>query len=160
MLYRCSLTLREKLHQSVACLTRQCSSKISHNGSQGIIEVREYTLKPEGMADFLKLAANTAPVRKQLLPFLGYVQPCDLSCCCRSSPSFNRGPVALPPEVAVEGTELLWRTSSGWFILTDDPIWSKQDVHNGPWRGYASCDPLLCIQGERASSSCTASRLL
>lgn len=38
---------------------------------EGIIEVREYTLKPEGMVQYLKLSADSAPVRKALLPFLG-----------------------------------------------------------------------------------------
>jgi len=37
----------------------------------GFIEVREYVLKPEGMADYLKLTEEYADVRKALLPFLG-----------------------------------------------------------------------------------------
>lgn len=39
--------------------------------SLGILEVREYTLKPEGMGSFLAIAADTAPLRSELLPFLG-----------------------------------------------------------------------------------------
>jgi hypothetical protein len=38
---------------------------------RGQQEVREYTLKPEGVRDYLRLTAEHADLRKQLLPFLG-----------------------------------------------------------------------------------------
>ncbi|KXZ48796.1 hypothetical protein GPECTOR_25g380 [Gonium pectorale] len=37
----------------------------------GLIEIREYTLKPEGFAPFMKIAADYGGARRELLPFLG-----------------------------------------------------------------------------------------
>jgi hypothetical protein len=41
---------------------------------RGMIEIREYTLKPEGAIEFLKLTSEFGDVRKALLPFLGCVR--------------------------------------------------------------------------------------
>ncbi|KAL6755198.1 hypothetical protein V8C86DRAFT_2682474 [Haematococcus lacustris] len=43
----------------------------SSTASPGLIEVREYYLKPEGMAEFVRLAQEFADLRQELLPFLG-----------------------------------------------------------------------------------------
>lgn len=39
--------------------------------SYGLIEVREYTIIPAGLASYHELTAKTAELRKSLLPFLG-----------------------------------------------------------------------------------------
>lgn len=36
-----------------------------------LVEIREYTLKPEGFMEFLKISETYGDVRKELLPFLG-----------------------------------------------------------------------------------------
>jgi hypothetical protein len=38
---------------------------------RGLVEIREYTLKPEGVSAYTKLAIEYAEVRKKLLPLLG-----------------------------------------------------------------------------------------
>jgi hypothetical protein len=38
---------------------------------RGMVEIREYTLKPEGVAAYAKLAVEFADTRKALLPLLG-----------------------------------------------------------------------------------------
>ncbi|GLC46162.1 hypothetical protein PLESTB_001196400 [Pleodorina starrii] len=50
------------------------------SSSPGLIEIREYTLKPEGMSQFMKVAAEYAGVRRELLPFLGLFT-CDVGSC-------------------------------------------------------------------------------
>ena len=37
----------------------------------GIVELRQYTLKPEGMKEFVRITAEKADLRNRLLPFLG-----------------------------------------------------------------------------------------
>ena len=37
----------------------------------GLVELRQYTLKPEGIKEFTRLTAEKVELRKQLLPFLG-----------------------------------------------------------------------------------------
>ena len=37
----------------------------------GFVELREYTLHPQGIKPFIDLTAENVDVRKQLLPFLG-----------------------------------------------------------------------------------------
>ncbi|EFJ42285.1 hypothetical protein VOLCADRAFT_107330 [Volvox carteri f. nagariensis] len=46
----------------------------------GLIEIREYTLKPEGVSQFMKVATEYADVRRELLPFLGLFT-CDVGSC-------------------------------------------------------------------------------
>lgn len=41
--------------------------------SPDLLEMREYTLKPEGIKPFMALTNDMAGLRRQLLPFLGYV---------------------------------------------------------------------------------------
>ena len=38
---------------------------------RGMVEIREYTLKPEGAATYAQLATEYADVRKALLPLMG-----------------------------------------------------------------------------------------
>jgi hypothetical protein len=38
-----------------------------------LLEIREYTLHPAGVKDYLALTAQTAELRGRLLPFLGCV---------------------------------------------------------------------------------------
>ncbi|KAF6240403.1 hypothetical protein COO60DRAFT_1709046 [Scenedesmus sp. NREL 46B-D3] len=56
-------------------LVARAFSKSSGNQLQqhglGILEIREYTLHPAGSKQFMKLAAEHAMLRSQLLPFLG-----------------------------------------------------------------------------------------
>jgi hypothetical protein len=53
------LAHRALLHE--CCSTQDCTNPLS----------TRYTLHPSGMGEFLKLAADTAGLRSQLLPFLG-----------------------------------------------------------------------------------------
>eukprot|EP01023_Acetabularia_acetabulum_P049444 TRINITY_DN5279_c0_g1_i8.p2 TRINITY_DN5279_c0_g1~~TRINITY_DN5279_c0_g1_i8.p2 ORF type:complete len:103 (+),score=3.81 TRINITY_DN5279_c0_g1_i8:78-386(+) len=48
---------------------RNYSSPI--NIGSGLIEIREYIIKPESLQSFLAISQNYAYLRKQLLPFLG-----------------------------------------------------------------------------------------
>ncbi|GIL49252.1 hypothetical protein Vafri_5380 [Volvox africanus] len=67
---------------------RQSAMRSLHNGfatqtsgsAPGMIEIREYTLKPEGVSQFMKVAAEYAEVRRELLPFLGLFT-CDVGSC-------------------------------------------------------------------------------
>ena len=38
-----------------------------------MVEIREYTLKPEGVGAYTKLATDYGDIRKQLLPLMGSV---------------------------------------------------------------------------------------
>lgn len=60
--------LREGNTTLPACMRALATSASS---SAGLVEVREYTLKPEGVADFLQLCKEYAGVRASLLPFKG-----------------------------------------------------------------------------------------
>jgi hypothetical protein len=40
----------------------------------GVVEIREYTLKPEGMVAFLKQQQAAATLRRSVLPLLGWVR--------------------------------------------------------------------------------------
>ncbi|KAG2444417.1 hypothetical protein HXX76_001170 [Chlamydomonas incerta] len=55
-------------------------SAASGSSAPGLIEVREYTLKPEGVKAFMDVSAEYADVRKELLPFLGLFT-CDVGSC-------------------------------------------------------------------------------
>ncbi|KAG1676124.1 hypothetical protein FOA52_004964 [Chlamydomonas sp. UWO 241] len=69
------------LENVAARLTRGLSSAaVSQAYPRGFIEFREYTLKPEGAADFLRLSNEYADVRKELLPLLG-IFTCDVGSC-------------------------------------------------------------------------------
>lgn len=39
----------------------------------GLLELREYTLKPAGIKTFMKVTSESMALRRQLLPLLGYV---------------------------------------------------------------------------------------
>ncbi len=54
--------------QAVRGLARAASNGVY---PRGMIEIREYTLKPEGAMEFFKLTAEYGDVRKALLPMLG-----------------------------------------------------------------------------------------
>ncbi|KAG2447150.1 hypothetical protein HYH02_007896 [Chlamydomonas schloesseri] len=56
------------------------SSSSAAAGAAGLVEVREYTLKPEGVKAFMDVSAEYADVRKELLPFLGLFT-CDVGSC-------------------------------------------------------------------------------
>ena len=59
-------------HVGVRNATRAFSSSAAASSSHaGLIEIREYTLKPEGFMDFIKISEDYSDVRKELLPFLG-----------------------------------------------------------------------------------------
>jgi hypothetical protein len=47
----------------------RCFSSTSSDA--GLIEIREYTLKPEGFIDFIKISEEFSSARKERLPFLG-----------------------------------------------------------------------------------------
>lgn len=47
------------------------AARASSSMPSGIIEIREYTLAPDGMKQYLSLTTETASLRSQLLPFLG-----------------------------------------------------------------------------------------
>ena len=66
---------------STAILARAIASSASTTSStahaaaspypRGMVEIREYTLKPEGAATYAQLATEYADVRKALLPLMG-----------------------------------------------------------------------------------------
>lgn len=49
----------------------QCPPPVIASGSAGVIEVREYTLKPEGIKPFMEVTARNAALRASCLPWLG-----------------------------------------------------------------------------------------
>lgn len=59
------------LSTSPAAAAAGSSPQHTNNHEPGLLEIREYTLHPAGMGEFLKLAADTAQLRAKLLPFLG-----------------------------------------------------------------------------------------
>ncbi|KAG2489369.1 hypothetical protein HYH03_012199 [Edaphochlamys debaryana] len=71
--------LPRALRQSVPTLWRGFAAQ-AEASAPGLIEIREYTLKPEGMGAFMKVSAEYADVRKELLPFLGLFT-CDVGSC-------------------------------------------------------------------------------
>ena len=65
--------LRRALSSSPALMHAASSSSLSPTYPRGMLEIREYTLKPEGAGAYSKLANDYGDVRKQLLPLLGSV---------------------------------------------------------------------------------------
>ena len=53
----------------ISSSSRGFASAGSHH--TGFVEIREYTLKPNGMVNFINLAQETSALRSSLLPFLG-----------------------------------------------------------------------------------------
>lgn len=51
------------------------SASVTEN--MGLVELREYTLEPSGIKDFMKLTGDDKflQLRKSLLPFKGWVEP-------------------------------------------------------------------------------------
>lgn len=49
------------------------ASSVADGTSPELLEMREYTLKPEGIKPFMTLTNDMAGLRAQLLPFLGCV---------------------------------------------------------------------------------------
>mmetsp|Transcript_32859 Transcript_32859/g.72584 ORF Transcript_32859/g.72584 Transcript_32859/m.72584 type:complete len:271 (-) Transcript_32859:35-847(-) len=47
------------------------STSAASSNQAGLIEIREYTIKPEAFGTFMKVSKEYADLRKQLLPFLG-----------------------------------------------------------------------------------------
>lgn len=50
-----------------------CRCIASNVGHAGLVELREYTLQPSGIREFIQLTTEKAPLRVRLLPLLGYV---------------------------------------------------------------------------------------
>lgn len=61
-------------HSQQAQLCRALTT--SSNAYPGFVELREYTLKPEGIKEFMRLTGEYIELRKQLLPLLGFFS-CD-----------------------------------------------------------------------------------
>ena len=60
-----------------ACAHRHLAAAAAardRGGHGGLLELREYTLKPEGMRQFMNLTAEKCALRQRLLPFLGCAQ--------------------------------------------------------------------------------------
>ena len=55
---------------SLSTLTTSSSSS-SSSSSSGFVEMREYTIKPEGLVDYMKLCQEYSSLRAEKLPFLG-----------------------------------------------------------------------------------------
>ena len=60
-----------------ATTTTRMASSASY--PRGMVEIREYTLKPEGVGAYTKLATDYGDIRKQLLPLMGSVVHDDAS---------------------------------------------------------------------------------
>lgn len=48
------------------------ATSATESTSSELLEMREYTLKPKGIKQFMALTNDMVDLRRQLLPFLGY----------------------------------------------------------------------------------------
>ena len=56
------------LNTATRAMSTLTSTQACHDG---ILEMREYTLYPQGMREFIQASSDKAELRKSLLPFLG-----------------------------------------------------------------------------------------
>ncbi|GFR52604.1 hypothetical protein Agub_g15202, partial [Astrephomene gubernaculifera] len=68
------------IRRSAPALVGRGFATTSEAAAHGLIEIREYTVKPEGFAQFMKVASEYVGVRKELLPLLGMFT-CDMGSC-------------------------------------------------------------------------------
>ena len=59
------------LRHGLRCFSSLQPHHVVPNEAKGLVELRQYTLKPEGIKEFMALTRKFIETRKQLLPFLG-----------------------------------------------------------------------------------------